>query len=428
MARKSPSNGAKGPAGAADGGRLSTLLRLFVAVSLVGLGFALTASYIHYRLDTSSGEYVSFCNINENVNCDTVLSSRYARVLGFPVAWLGAAAHAVLALLALSALQSRGRDRDSRRRLLVLGAIGGAVFSAYMAFISLSVLGTACLMCIGLYVTSAVQLAVAVLLLRVPSTAGGPLFAPSTLLAATAAMCAVVGLGGRYLWGAAPSGLAVAGASLADLRRQDEKFFDWYLAQPVVEAGKLPGGTASGTVVIVEFSDFECGYCKRNHVMVADLRARHPGMVSAIHRNFPLDPACNEAVDRVMHPHACRAAEAAECADAQGRYEPMAEVLFDNQDRLFEANLRKLAEYAGLDLALFDECMRTRATLGKIAADAREGKRLEITSTPTLFINGRRIRGTFDGPEKYDLALAIELRIAAGDTPPPESASPASAQ
>jgi protein-disulfide isomerase/uncharacterized membrane protein len=418
VARKSPSNGAKGPAGAPDNGRLPTLLRLFIAASLLGLGFALSASYIHYRLDASGGDYVSFCNINESVNCDTVLSSRYSRLLGFPVAWLAAAAHTVLALLALAALQTRGRARDGRLRLLVLGAIGGAVFSGYMAFLSLSVLGTACLMCIGLYAASALQLAIVPALLAAPRSDGGRLFAVSTLVVSAAAMGVIVAVGGRYLWGG-PEGVPVAGASLAELRRQDEKFFDWYLAQPVVEPGKLPGGNASGSVVIVEFSDFECGYCKRNHTMVADLRARHPGKVSAIHRNFPLDPACNEAVDRVMHPHACRAAEAAECADAQGRYEEMATVLFDNQDRLFESNLWKLAGYAGLDMALFDECMRTRATLGKIAADTREGKRLEITSTPTLFINGRRIRGTFDGPEKYDLALAIELRIAAGEMPPP---------
>jgi protein-disulfide isomerase len=322
-------------------------------------------------------------------------------------------------LLAVAALQSRGRARTLRLQALVLGAIGGAVFSGYMALVSFGVLGTACLMCLGLYTAATAQLGLALMLVGA-GDGNTRLFAPSALLAAALAMVVAVGLGGRYLWGAEAKTIDVDHASLAALREQDEKFFDWYLAQPVVEPGKLPGGAKAGTVVIVEFSDFECGYCKRNHSMVSELRARHPGAVSAIHRNFPLDPACNEAVDRMMHPNACRAAEAAECADAQGLYEPMAEVLFDNEERLFESNLGKLAEYAGLDAGLFDECMRTRATLGKIAADSREGKRLEVTSTPTLFINGRRIRGTFDSPEKYELAVAMELRLAAGDEPPAE--------
>jgi protein-disulfide isomerase/uncharacterized membrane protein len=420
VARKSPSNGVKGRPGAADNERLAAPLRLFVAVSIAGLGFALAASYVHYQLDSSGGEYVSFCNVSENVNCDTVLSSTYSRLLGVPVAWLGAAAHAVLALLATAALGSGGAAKRLRLRMLVLGALGGAVFSAYMAFISFRVLGTACLMCMGLYAASAAQLGVVpTLLRRAASARDGPLLSTRALAIAGIAMLVAVAAVGRIVWPPAPAASALGRASLAELRDLDPKFFDWYLEQPVVEGGKVGGKGPAGAVVIVEFSDFQCGFCKRNHQMIEELRLRRPDVVSVIHRNFPLDPACNEAVERVMHPLACRAAEAAECADAQGLYEPMAKVLFDNQDRLFETHLAKLAERAGLDPVLFDECMQKRITLGKIVSDSREGKRLEITSTPTLFLNGRRIRGTFDAPEKYDLAVAIELRLAAGDSPPP---------
>jgi uncharacterized membrane protein/protein-disulfide isomerase len=421
VARKSPSNGAKGLPGAAENGRLAAPLRLFVAVSIAGFGFALAASYVHYQLDSSGGEYVSFCNINERVNCDMVLSSTYSRLLGVPVAWLGAAAHTVLALLAVAAMRSSGDARRLRLRFLVLGTLGGSVFSAYMAFLSFRVLGTACLMCMGLYAASAAQLAIVPALLgNSKSPNGGPLLSARTLSIALVAMLVAVVVAGRILWPPAPPASALGGASLTELRELDPKFFDWYLGQPVVEAGKLGGRAPAGTVVIIEFSDFQCGYCKRNHHMVEELRLRRSDSVAVIHRNFPLDPACNDGVDRVMHPQACRAAEAAECADAQGGYERMATVLFDNQDRLFESNFVTLAERAGLDLPLFDECMQKRTTLPKIAADSREGKRLEITSTPTLFLNGRRIRGTFDAPEKYDLAVAIELRLAAGESPPPQ--------
>jgi protein-disulfide isomerase/uncharacterized membrane protein len=419
VARKSPSNGVKGRPGAVDDERLAAPLRLFVAVSIAGFCFALAASYVHHQLDRSGGEYVSFCNVSENVNCDTVLSSTYSRLLGVPVAWLGAAAHALLALLAIATLGSSGDARRLRLRMLVLGALGGAVFSAFMAFISFRVLGTACLMCMGLYAASAAQLAIVPALLRNSASAvDGRLLSIRDLSIAVIVMVVAVVAGGRIFWPPAPAASALGRASLAELRELDPKFFDWYLEQPVVEAGRVGGKAPAGTVVIVEFSDFQCGYCKRNHQMIEELRLRRLDAVSVIHRNFPLDPACNEAVERVMHPQACRAAEAAECADAQGRYEPMARVLFDNQERLFESNLAKLAERAGLDPSLFDECMQKRTTLTKIAADSREGKRLEITSTPTLFLNGRRIRGTFDSPEKYDLAVAIELRLAAGDSLP----------
>ena len=416
VARKSPSTGAKGLPGAAESGRRNALLRLFVAASIAGVAFAAAASYIHYRLDSSGGGYVSFCNINERVNCDTVLSSPFASMLGVPVAWLGAAAHGVLALLGIAALGTSGTARRSRLRLLVLGAVGGAIFSGYMAFVSFAVLGTACLMCMGLYATAATELGLALAILAAErNSRDGELFPPRVVLLAAALMFLAVTATGRFLWSSGPTLPVLAGVSLDELRERDPKFFDWYLAQPVTEARS---DAKAGRVVIVEFSDFQCGYCKRNHYMIDELEQRHPNGVAIIHRNFPLDPSCNEAVEHVMHPQACRAAEAAECAGAQGQYEAMAKVLFDNQERLFESNLARLAERAGLDAAAFDTCMQSRQTLPKIVADSREGKRLEITSTPTLFINGRRIRGTFDAPEKYDLALAIETRLASGEQAP----------
>jgi protein-disulfide isomerase len=169
-------------------------------------------------------------------------------------------------------------------------------------------------------------------------------------------------------------------------------------------------------VVIVEYSDFECAYCRRNRELIRDLESRYPDLLRVIHRHFPLDPACNEAVEQSIHPRACRAAEAAECAALQNRYSEMADVLFENQDRLFESNLERLATRAGLDPERFRACLSSRETLAKIVADTRAGRALELTSTPTLFFNGRRVKGTLADAAKYDLAVMIEARIAAGDT------------
>lgn len=211
---------------------------------------------------------------------------------------------------------------------------------------------------------------------------------------------------------------AAEGGSLAQLREADPEFYDWYVSQPV---GTLPAArTADGgekfPVVIVEFSDFECAHCRRNRRMIRELEARHPDLLRVVHRHFPLDPACNEAVDHTIHPRACRAAEAAECAALQNRYGEMADVLFENQERLFESNLERLATRAGLDLERFRACLASRETLPKIVADTRAGQSLELTSTPTLFFNGRRVKGTLADAGKYDLAVLIEARIAAGDT------------
>lgn len=399
--------------------KLRLLLSSFAVASVGGAAFALAASYIHFRLDASAA-YTSFCNINASVNCDSVLQSPYARLAGVPVAWLGIAAHAALAFLALAGRTAGPARGRLAIQAVVLGSLGSAAFSALMAFLSFSVLQTACLMCIGLYAVAALQLGIG---LAIPgayaaaSPATSPLFAPGLLSASAAGAVVAAAALGRLAW---PGGeiRALDGASLEDLRAADPEFFDWYLSQPVgPTTADLAADPGDRRVVIVEFSDFECAYCRRNHEYVRDLEARNPDGIHVVHRHFPLDPACNEIVDRPMHPRACRAAEAAECARLQGRYGEMADVLFANQQRLFEANLERLAERAGLDLTAFQACMASRETLSKIVADTRAGGRLGIKSTPTVFFNGRRITGTFADAVKYDLAVRIETRLAAGESP-----------
>jgi protein-disulfide isomerase/uncharacterized membrane protein len=403
--------------------RFRFLLKIFAASSAVGVLFALAASYIHFQLEQSGGSYTSFCNVSSQVNCDFVLTSMFAKILGIPLAWLAVLAHGALLALALSAIATR----EERRRLLlarivVLGGIGSAIFSAYMAFVSFTVLETVCLMCTGLYAAAAGQLAVALLLPRAFAEAAGRpvrLFARNALPAAAAAMFVATVALGRFGWSESSSPAAAVGGSLAELREADAEFYDWYVAQPVSAspAARAPDGFEKAPVVIVEFSDFECAHCRRNRELIRDLEARHRDVLRVVHRHFPLDPACNEVVEQSIHPRACKAAEAAECAALQNRYGEMADILFENQERLFESNLENLASRAGLDIERFRACMASRETLAKIVADTRAGQALELTSTPTLFFNGRRVKGTLADAGKYDLAVMIEARMAAGDTP-----------
>jgi protein-disulfide isomerase len=164
-------------------------------------------------------------------------------------------------------------------------------------------------------------------------------------------------------------------------------------------------------VTIVEFSDFECAYCARNHVILNELVERQPYLVRVVYRHFPLDATCNDALEKSVHSRACRAAEAAECAGKQGRFHEMADVLFANQRRLFENNLYELAESVGVDAKEFRRCMDEHAPRADIMADAHEGKRLDIRSTPTLFINGRKVVGTLPDLDRYEHAVLIESRL-----------------
>ncbi len=388
-----------------------------VALSLVGVALALTLTYVHAQIDKHAGAYTSFCNVNDSVNCDRVLTSPFAMFAGVPIAWWAILAYGGLAGAFFVAARSRGARRFSALRLASIGTIGSVAFSLYMAAVSLFVLSTVCLMCSGLYLVTACLMGVVIAAPAAHKAAGGrDAVLPGGLLGSIAAAIAAVAAIAILTWPSQDTIALSTSASLETIRESDEEFFDWYMALPVLDAASTGVGASDKPVTIVEFSDFECGFCKKNHELLAALKARLGGLVNIVYRHFPLDAACNDALQSSIHHHACRAAQAAECAGAQGRFDEMCDALFDNQKRLFGEMLTKLAVKLQLDTDAFADCMADDASLKKVLADARAGNRLKLTSTPTLFINGRMVKGTFETPDGYDRAVLIEARLAEGHT------------
>lgn len=403
--------------------RYRLLLGCGAIAASIGVGLALTIAYIHAQLDTSGAAYTSFCNVNSQINCDSVLSSPFAKILGIPVAWPAAALYTLVALLlALAARDGVIGKRGWALQAATITVVGSSAFVLYMAWVSFAVLATACLMCMGLYAVTAVLL---VVVLRAPrqlersDDTSATYLSGRWLVAVFMVSAAVVASIAAATWPGVAQ-LPASALSLDAIRKADPEFYRWYMSQPVVsvdEEGLSVSGDADAPVVIVEFSDFQCTYCLRSHRLLKDLLERKPGSVRIIHRHFPLDKTCNVALDKTIHALACRAAEAAECGARQGRYEVLADSLFRHQRQLFENNLFRLAERAGLDMQAFRQCMQSGEALATIRDDTRVGSHLEISSTPTLFINGRRIDGTFEEPSGYDYAVLIETLLARGSRP-----------
>jgi protein-disulfide isomerase len=138
-------------------------------------------------------------------------------------------------------------------------------------------------------------------------------------------------------------------------------------------------GAAHAPVTVVEYADFECPSCKVAAPTPSLLLARFPGLVRFIFRNFPIEEA---------HPHALKAAEAAEAAAAQGRFWPMHDLLFQHQDHLKENDLYQYAGQAGLHLARYAAEMQGQVYLQKVREQIEGGRRSHIRATPTFFVNG----------------------------------------
>jgi protein-disulfide isomerase len=143
-------------------------------------------------------------------------------------------------------------------------------------------------------------------------------------------------------------------------------------------------GAADAPVTIVEFSDFECPFCKQAHPTLKQLLERYPGKVRLAYRDFPLDS---------IHPQARRAAEAARCAQDQGKFWEYHDVLFTQSPQLALEDLRRYAGQVGLDVTKFDGCLSAGVHKATVQRDLDEGNRLGITGTPAFFINGRTLSG-----------------------------------
>jgi len=142
-------------------------------------------------------------------------------------------------------------------------------------------------------------------------------------------------------------------------------------------------GNQNGTRVLVEFSDYQCGFCRRAHNSLMSMVGRDTSL-RVVLRHFPLPD----------HPLAQPAAAAAICAAEQGRFEAMHRRLFETDDWQRDSNwAREAAAAAVPDTIRFSNCLRAPTTQRRIRADVAMGESLRVAGTPTFLTRDRRITG-----------------------------------
>ena len=142
-------------------------------------------------------------------------------------------------------------------------------------------------------------------------------------------------------------------------------------------------GAATAPVTIIEFSDFQCPYCRRVQPALKKLLAEYEGKVKLVFRDFPL---------RSIHPEAQKAAEAAQCANDQQQFWAYHDKLFE-QTSLKDADLKKYAEELKLDTAQFSTCLDSGKYAQEVNADMQDAQKAGVNSTPSFFINGQPLSG-----------------------------------
>ena len=137
----------------------------------------------------------------------------------------------------------------------------------------------------------------------------------------------------------------------------------------------------------MEYGDFECPYCGMAYPILKDVQRRLGDRLRFVFRHFPISTS---------HPHARRAAEAAEAAAAQGQFWAMHDLLYEHQKTLDDTHLGRFAEQLGLDMARFDEDLAARSYEDRVREDFMSGVRSGVNGTPTFFINEVRYDGRWD--------------------------------
>jgi protein-disulfide isomerase/thiol-disulfide isomerase/thioredoxin/uncharacterized membrane protein len=402
---------------------------LYALVCLLAACWAFVLVGEHYAADSS--EPGALCG--DEGGCSDILSSPAAELLGIPVSVPAIPLFAFLALL--GTLVALGRfDRQRLASLATLCGYAGLLFGGRLLFEMIYGQGKLCWLCLTMDGATLASLLLGAALhpgglgagLRSPLHALRAMLRPGAemalvvlVLVATPAIDAATEPGEAVIEAKsqatapkAPGSTATEAATPASARpgaakaaaakasSRDEPPTTRRLVFPAerteikVTAGMPTRGPAGAPVTIVLFEDFQCPFCKKLSGNIEMLLEERPKDVRIAFMHFPMHQKCNEReLKKSMHKFACGAAAAAVCAQDQGRFWEMHDLLFRNNHRLRARNLQGYAKQLGLDVGRWTKCFKAPETLAKVKADSGVGLAAGVTGTPAMFINGRKLVG-----------------------------------
>ncbi len=432
-----------------------------LCLALTGLGVSVKLSSIHYH-SYMTQNYDSVCNINEGINCVAVAESPYSVFLGVPVSRWSYFGYLLIAIFALWGLYHHARFAKLASALLVLFSVAilpliayvdgylqetwmvtailglvtmiltlviaftpipypwplgivlllvaaAVVVSSLLAYVSITIIQSVCLFCTALYIINLILIAaLTVYAIRSQTPLHKAIVSNlSTLIdkpmVLGALFVVIAGATAAQPFSFTPywqhrheAGDSVGWSELPKLRSGvNQNGFHWI-------------GATSPLVTIVEFSDYQCPFCRHAHKTTRRLAGKHPDTVRLIHRHLPLDRACNKDIHRSFHDRACEFARAAECAGEQDQFWQMNDALFSTQNEknvdADDVDVTVLAENIGLDEARFDQCMARTPVPKAILKDMAASRALSVKGTPTFFIDGQPYAGSIP-PRALESAL-----------------------
>jgi protein-disulfide isomerase/uncharacterized membrane protein len=356
-----------------------TLLWFSLFLVLISIAASGYLTHLHIRVNTDPS-YVAGCDVSATFRCSDVAMSRFGTFFTVPTAVWGLVGCVVFLFFIVWGLRGTSETRWPSGLYWLLNLINLGVSVAF-AFIAEVIIGALCIGCVTLYITSLILFGLATWLLVEDR---GSVYRDLTGLLKNRPV---------LVFGVATA--VVSGSLIA--------FYPKYWKVPVQsECDGLPAGfTGDGScwigapfpvLEIIEFSDYRCPFCRLAHARMRELVKQYPDRIRLTHKHFPLDTACNPAMQRQLHANACQMAKIAYCAGVQGRF-------WDANDRLFSLpndvtiDPEHIASELELESQAFLTCLDSSAAAEHVQKDVEEGIRLRISATPTFIIDGELYTG-----------------------------------
>ncbi len=388
--------------------------KLLVGFAVLGLAASSISTYVHYHLVTAP-DYRSFCDITTTVRCSQAYLSRYGSIGGVPVAIGGIVFFAFVLLLAWGS-RARSRIEDSAPAYIFTASTVALAMVLYLAYASFFILKEVCPLCVLTYVAVAGIFVVSGGVSSLPMSKLPARALRDVRLLVTTPVALLVAL--VFAAGAAsaveffprdnPAAARQqpAPAPLPDDQRSN--FERWWDMQDKVQ---VPFDAEGAKVLVVKFNDYQCPPCRQTYFAYEPILAKYkdrPQDLKYVLKHFPLDPKCNSAVGTLVHPAACDAAAAAVMAVPKGTYDRLTDWFFTHQDELSPATVRTAAREVG---GITDFDARYERAIQEVKTEASVGGVLGVSSTPTFFINGHRVKGGIP-PQYFEAAIELELKRA----------------
>ena len=400
----------------------NTFLKIILVLSLLGILVSGWLLNTHIKFGTGQASLTESCSmpgVGASEGCANIAVSEYSDVFGVPLAAIAMGFYFTILLLAFWAMRNYQAAFEPLYVGFFLSTIA-IVVTVVMFSISRFVLQSFCLGCSLLWMINLALWPSFVKHLKL--TWGNALGANLELVrskelnlrkqrltacfsvgAACLVVFSVIGASAKGLQG---SQNAQETSSLtSDFQTATQMFLPPEAAggptsKSAVPAGKVP------VMEIVEFADFQCPGCRAAAQYLKPFLRKHADKVRLTFRNYPLDGSCNGSVPNGGHRMACASARTAICAGQQGKFWEMHDLIFDNQESLSPQVLEELNGKAGVDAGQMAACLKDPKTETLLQQDIQWGDMIQLQSTPTLIINGRRLSGA-RSPKDLETLLGV---------------------